>query len=410
MPGPWPPRQIFSRAVQAPCRQAPTSVVGQSGNLTTAQVQVNCPPLTGSFAGNSQYVEVIVTVNVNTFFIQVLSNESTYVVSARAVAGVESAAPHEIITCLSAYAVPGMSIDGIALVVDGRIAVNSQGSGVDENGAAVNYGLAASAVSSPNGGTLSSTNLRVVGGVDNPGSFTTTSTTWPALSARRLPRTDPFLHLPTPTLSTGVVATYYGNVVDTVGAGNITLSPGIYASLEISGSGSGTVTFQPGVYVLQGGNEAGVALSINTTSTVVASGVLFYNTGNSYAPATGLPDANDGNALGTEAGVRFGSAQIKAGSLTLSGLASAGNPLNGMAYYQRRWNTQPVSIFSGTTTSAIAGTSYARWSTLSLTLSGNWQGQIIAGSVKMNGLSANNAVNMSLGTVYAQSPLVYLVE
>jgi hypothetical protein len=69
-----------------------------------------------------------------------------------------------------------------------------------------------------------------------------------------LPRSDPYLNLPTPTLATGVAAVYYGNVVESLGADNITLAPGIYTSLVITGTGSGTVTFHPGVYVFQGGN------------------------------------------------------------------------------------------------------------------------------------------------------------
>ena len=80
-------------------------------------------------------------------------------------------------------------------------------------------------------------------------------------------------------------------VVATLGADNITLSPGIYTSLEITGAGPGTVIFQPGVYVFQGGNSAGHALWIDTAGTMVADGVLFYNTGSSYNPTTGMPDS-----------------------------------------------------------------------------------------------------------------------
>ena len=47
------------------------SIVNSCSNLRTAQVQVNCPPSQGNYAGNSQYVEVIVTVAIDTYFIQV---------------------------------------------------------------------------------------------------------------------------------------------------------------------------------------------------------------------------------------------------------------------------------------------------------------------------------------------------
>jgi hypothetical protein len=189
-----------------------------------------------------------------------------------------------------------------------------------------------------------------------------------------------------------------------------TLSPGIYSSIEIAGTGPGTVTFQPGVYVFQGGNEAGNALWIDTGGTIVANGVLFYSTASSFNSSTGAPDGNDGNALGMETGALFGLVQIKAGSLTLQGLSDSSNPLNGVVFFQRRWNTQPVSIYSGATSSSIAGTIYARWANASLTMSGGWQGQIVAGSVAMTGLTSNCAASLSKGSVYAQSPQVFLVE
>lgn len=397
------------------------ALTGAFSNLSSAAVQVNSPPAAGNYAGKSKYVEVIVTVPVSTYLIQVLTNESTYVVSARAVAGIECFAPHELISCLAPTAVPGLSIDGIALQVNGLIAVNSQGSGVDQNNVAINYGLPASAVTLPNGGTLCSTNLRVVGGVANAGNITAFTTANPALSARLLPRTDPYLALPTPTTSTGLVAIYPSpdgtnrtapaDFSLRLDAGqSFTLSPGIYASIEITGVGPGTVTFQPGIYVLQGGNAAGHALSINTGGTIVADGVLFYNTGTSFDVTTGVPDCNDSNTLGMEPGATFGSVQIKAANITLTGLADTSNLLQGMVYYQRRWNTQSVSICSGTSSTTISGTIYARWAPVSLTMSGNWQGQVAVGSLQMNGLTMNNAVSMSRGTTYAKSPQVFLVE
>ncbi len=386
------------------------ALVRSSSSLSSAEVEVFSPPSAGAFAGNSHYVEVVVTVRVSTYFIQVLNGESNQPISARAVAGIESVAPRDLITCLAPYAVPGLTVDDIALNVDGRVSVNSQGSGLDEIGASVEYGSPASAVRLPNGGTLHSTNLRVVGGVENVSSITAHSAKEPALSARRLPRTDPFLHLLTPTISTGVVNTDLGHVVKVVGAANITLSPGIYNSLEISGSGSGTVTFGPGVYVFRGGNDEGKALWIDTTSKIVAEGVLIYNTGSNYDPTTGLPDQDDGNTLKVESGVKFGSVHIKAGELTFKGLAALGNPLNGLAFYQRRSNTQPMSIKSGATSSLIAGTTYARWSEVWLALEGSWQGHIVAGSVKVSGLTSANAGSISRGAIYLKSPLVFLAE
>jgi hypothetical protein len=60
--------------------------------------------------------------------------------------------------------------------------------------------------------------------------------------------------------------------------------------------------------------------------------------------------------------------------------------------------------------SQVAGSVYARWASVSLTLSGSWQGQTVVGNLKINGLTPNSTVSISQGTVYAKSPQVFLVE
>src|SRR5437660_5942554 len=49
-----------------------TAYVQQYNGLSSASVTVNIPPQQGTYAGNSSYIEVIVTNTVNTWFIQVL--------------------------------------------------------------------------------------------------------------------------------------------------------------------------------------------------------------------------------------------------------------------------------------------------------------------------------------------------
>ena len=67
------------------------------------------------------------------------------------------------------------------------------------------------------------------------------------------------------------------------------LYPGIYDSISITG---GNVIFYPGIYVLASQKSNQATLSINGGN-VTANGVMFYNTGSNYNPATGAPDTND---------------------------------------------------------------------------------------------------------------------
>src|SRR5262249_30891556 len=157
--------------------------------------------------------------------------------------------------------------------------------------------------------------LRVVGGADSATAYLNSSGV-SSLKSRQLPRSDPYLNLPIPTTATGVALTYPGpngttfaspqqvSVALTSGQ-TVTFAPGIYRSIEVTGAGS--VAFQPGIYVLQGGSPAGHALNITVPGgTVTGAGVMFYNTGSTYDPATGAPDRNDGNELGAEPATSFG--------------------------------------------------------------------------------------------------------
>src|SRR5206468_2675113 len=84
----------------------------------------------------------------------------------------------------------------------------------------------------------------------------------------------------------GVINTNYGKVA--VGNGdNVTLNPGIYQQIKITG---GTTVLNPGIYVIAANSNN--AMQING-GTVTAKGVMFYNTGSNYDPETGAPDNTD---------------------------------------------------------------------------------------------------------------------
>ena len=103
---------------------------------------LNIPPQdpgnTGSpspYKGVANYVEAIVTRQVNTFFMPLLGINSRQV-TARAVAGFEPVGSGEGAIVLDPAATPGLAISGnnTQLVVNGTVVVNSQGGGLDQYG------------------------------------------------------------------------------------------------------------------------------------------------------------------------------------------------------------------------------------------------------------------------------------
>ncbi|WP_439629965.1 pilus assembly protein TadG-related protein [Gemmata sp.] len=400
-----------------------TAFVQSYNGLPGATVTLNSPPLEGAYAGNPGYVEVIVEATTKAWFIPVVGGPTAPTVRARAVAGPQMKAAKDTLIALDPTAIPGLSVERTTLKVKGTAWVNSQGGGSDKAGGAVNLGFANYGARVLNGGSVQAETLRLVGGVDTPSSYQALNG-GPGLKARQLPLSDPLINLRTPTTATGVLAVYPGangatfqapqHVVATLaGSGNVTLAPGIYGSITVTGSGPGSVTFQPGIYVLRGGNAAGHALNIDTGGKVFATSVMFYNTGSNYDPATGAPDRDDGNVLGTDAGATFGDVYISPGSSSASEVTSLGDaasPFYGMLLYHRRWNARPVEIYLHNADDDYKGTFYARWSKFTVRDPGKTFCQIIAGSVHFVTTSGNASVTIDAGLQVGSANLVFLVE
>lgn len=394
-------------------------------NLPGATVALNSPPLEGRYAGDSRYIEVVVTAPVDAHFIPVVGGPSNPVARARAVAGPELEAAGETILCLDPNAVPGFTVDRCEFEVRGRMWVNSQGAGSDETGGSVNLGLPTYGARILNGGSVQVEGLRIVGGVDNPSAYQTKQND-AGFKARQLIRADPLLNLPTPTTSNGVLDRYPGLggqllgvpqhiVVVLLGGLDVTLQPGIYASITVTGPGPGSVTFEPGIYVLRGGNALGQALHVETEGTVTGSGVMFYNTGSTYDPVTGGPDAADGNDLGTEPLTAFGTLTLNAEVLRIGPVTDPGSPFKAMLLYQRRWNTRPMHVYHNSTGNGIAGdeldgTIYAKWAHLTVHGPGTLRNQYVVGSLTVTAPAARDKMTIDPPATRAKAKLVYLVE
>ena len=381
-------------------------VTGASyNNLPNATVTVNFPPASGPYKGSTPYyVQAVVTLPFTAHFIQVLPGLSgSQSVTAQAVAQIGFTSGGSGVLALSPSGT-GLSLGGsVLLAIPGTVQVNSSTT-TTLNDAVKMTGttkIQAAAVNIAGGDNLAaSASITNVGGVGpNP----------VVLGAPPVP--DLFSFLPTPTTANGVVNTVQSATTLSLGSGTTTLNPGIYIG-GIYIHGSAHVILNPGIYVLEGGKS----LDIEGSSVVTdnGKGVMFYNTGADYNPATGAPDTSDAidpfnqSPPAADPAANFGPITL-AGSaqITISPLSTVGNPFNGVVYYQRRANTQALGI-TGSTTDSTSGTIYAKWAALNLAGSMTSGAQFVVNTVGVTG-SGTITINY-IGKNLGKAPAVYLVD
>ncbi len=235
-----------------------------------ASVAVNNPPLSGPHAGscsstpaNCNYVEVVVTQPLPTFFLRMVGVTSTATIAARAVAYNTAG------DCIFALD-PSMS--GALSLLLGIINTPSCAVIVDSN--------SGSAIS----GFLAEINARQIGVVGGNACFLCILTPTPVTGIA--PESDPLAYLPTPTVAacaatTNTITSGTHTINPSLGCYNVVISgsptvtfmPGEYASIAINSSSSATLTFQAGTYVIQG--SGGLSLTGNG-ATITGNGVTFY--------------------------------------------------------------------------------------------------------------------------------------
>jgi Flp pilus assembly protein TadG len=392
------------------------SYVRQWNGLAGAQVTVNLPPASGSYQGNSSYVEVIVTLNASTYFVPLIGMADLQTVKARSVAGSEASTvggaivvldpdpPSWTVSGVPMITIPpiptqyaGLQVPGLGQVsVNGAVLVNTTWGGVDQNGNPAGtgsgppYGISCFPIVSLT--SLKARDIRVVGGVDNPSNYGSIAAGSPSpLKANKLPVPDPLTTLPVPTLSAdsrNVSATSYGGVrvigLPLIGP-PVNLHPGVYDWIEVI---SGIAVFNPGVYIVRGKNPLSQAALVLAGGSITANGVMFYITNSAaYDPTVGAPDDGDGETPppAPELMSQVPSVVINAALLTssLTPLTDADSPYDGMLLFQRRADRRPLVfvnealILGGT----IAGTIYAKWGEVIFAGQGTYDLRMAAGSV-----------------------------
>ncbi|HEV3344178.1 MAG TPA: pilus assembly protein TadG-related protein, partial [Pirellulales bacterium] len=224
---------------------------------TNAAVAVRIPPQDGAYAGSANYVEVVVTQPGQTFFARALGEVATPSLSSRGVAGfgpttagaalvVLDPSPPPLSLPLAIPGVPplpplpsligGLEVLGAGnLQVQGAVLVNTTWGGVDQNGDPAGsapgppYAIACTPLISLT--RLLATDIRVVGGVDNPANYGSVAPGKSSpLQANKLPVPDPWIGLPVPTTSVDPVnvsdANYGGVQVTLLPIQQQTLNPG----------------------------------------------------------------------------------------------------------------------------------------------------------------------------------------
>ncbi|MGE3317210.1 MAG: pilus assembly protein TadG-related protein, partial [Planctomycetaceae bacterium] len=207
----------------AVARNAAIECIRDRNGFASAIIDVNIPPISGPYAGQSSYAEVISSREIETYFIQVLGSESMQTVRTRSVAGRDDATaggavvvldpdpPNVTVNTLGlmTVSVPPVQLGGLEclglgqLKIDGALLVNSKWGGVDENGdpagesAGLPWGVNCTPILPLT--KVRARDIRVVGGVcdeDNNGHFVAGKAS--PLRCGKLPVPDPFADLPVP--------------------------------------------------------------------------------------------------------------------------------------------------------------------------------------------------------------------
>jgi hypothetical protein len=337
---------------------------GQAG-LTT--VTVNHPPFSGSYAGNSSFVEVILETQVRTMILPLPTILTT--VRVRAVGGSTPGSTGHAILTLSPNESDAFKISG-----GGSLDVNGGGVHVNSN---ANPSLVASGP-----GSHSASYFRTRGTVAGGEDFTPSAQNTPRLEP------DPYANLPGP--STGGLPVFTNTTITS----NRTLDPGVYVN-GITHNASYTLTLRPGVYILKGG---GLQFSGSGTIRVdpaagANEGVMLFNALSNY-PSNG----------GSCEKLNF------SGNGTLDIRAAMTGPYRGMVFYQDADCDKEMYI-SGAGSTTARGTWYVPNATINiagdapLTFT---QAQLV--SRKLN-WSGNGPLTLNYDTGWSATPLVpVLVE
>ena len=286
-------------SIQAMARHD-TSVNGYTQGLNGTTVTVNNPPTSGNFSGNSNYVEVIINQQVDTFFIKFVYTPAMSV-SGRAVAGFTSSTNSTCVITLNPTSTPR----SLWITSGTNVQLPDCAAYVDSTHNDAMTVIGSSSI-------FNAKSINIVGGLNNGGTVTPTPITGSP------PLSDPLATYSPPAPGP---CTYTEKQIYKV---NTTINPGVYCG-GIDIQQSPTITFNPGIYYL-----IGFGLSASVNATLIGTGVTFVNsfaTGYNYGP---INIGNSGPA-----------------SITLS--APTTGATKGLLFYNDRLAPSRISTIGGST-------------------------------------------------------------
>jgi len=294
-----------------PARVSDAAVASASSNgfasgVDGVGVTIRYPPASGYYTGDVTAVEVNVEQRVGLFFLPVLGVNGSNV-RARSVArrGPGASCVHVLDPAASgALSASG----GVIVQVNCGVVVDS---------------ASGTALKVSGGAGINATSVEVAGGYAATGGGVVS----PEPAIHQLPDGDPLAWVAAPAVG-GCTDTNFSPANGAV----LTISQGVYCN-GMSLSGGATVRLRPGTYILKGGG-----LKVSGGSTLIGSGVTFYNTAGG--------------------GLSYGAISLSGGA-TVQLSAPTSGPLAGMLFFQDRGVTGGAgSTITGGATSFFEGALY----------------------------------------------------
>jgi Flp pilus assembly protein TadG len=344
--------------------QGAASLNSFTNGQNSVTVTVNNPPLSGSYAGNSSYVEAIVNEPESTYFLRALGYTSVSVTT-RAVGGTVNGP-----ACM--YALD--STKSAAIGVTGNFSINASCGVIDDSSSS-------SAFTATGNGTFDATSFGIVGGTADSGNISIN----PTPITKIAPAADPLASTAEPIVSSctqastnksGQYSITGNNPVVDVAAGvypsgisitgnnpTVTFSGGTYGNNIVVDGNSGNVTFNPGQYQNTGTSDS-IDIEGNAGTTFASGSYTFCGrvsiTGNNVVTLSpGL--YSGGISITGNANVTFlpGTYILAGGGLTVTGNSTLSG--TGVTFYDTTGPAgyKPIDLTGNETANLSAPTSGA---------------------------------------------------
>lgn len=270
-------------------------------------VAINHPPTSGTSAGNTAAVEVILSKPADTFLSQAfLSSAPTLQV--RSVAG--NQVTNNCLISLAPY--------GVGVNVKGGGSLTSPQCGIYANSSA------SDAVNVTGGGVITTSQISVVGGTNTAGGGTIKTTN--GISTGVSPLSDPLSSVSIPSFSGCTQRNLQVNNT------TMTINPGVYCG-GIKLVSSAKLTMNPGIYFIDKGDFVASAQSILNASGVTV--IMTSSTGSNYGNVTingGATVTMSPPSTGTTAGILF-YGDRKSSGINEKFAGGASQVLSGILYF-----------------------------------------------------------------------------